>query len=93
VPITLKWPPYGAINATGRGIARQLGLSPVLWSIDSLDWERPGVNALVRNVLKNARSGSSVLMHDGGSDRSETVQALPHIISGLRQHGFVFVTA
>ena len=60
--------------------------------VDSLDWERPGVTALVSNVLKNARSGSIVLMHDGGGDRSETVQALPHIISGLRQRGFVFVT-
>ena len=52
--------------------------------VDSLDWERPGVTTLVSNVLKNAKSGSIVLMHDGGGDRSETVQALPHIISGLR---------
>ena len=72
------------INATVRETAEQLGLCPVLWSVDSLDWERPGVTTLVSNVLKNAKSGSIVLMHDGGGDRSETVQALPHIISGLR---------
>jgi len=89
---TLFRPPYGAINATVRETAEQLGLRPVLWSVDSLDWERPGVTTLVSNVLKNAKSGSIVLMHDGGGDRSETVQALPHISSGLRQHGFVFVT-
>src|SRR5712672_3200697 len=63
---TLFRPPYGAINATVRETAEQLGLRPVLWSVDSLDWERPGVTTLVSNVLKNARSGSSVLMHDGG---------------------------
>ena len=85
-------PPYGAINATVREIARQLGLRPVLWSVDSLDWERPGVATIVSNVLNNARSGSIVLMHDGGGDRSETVQALPNIINGLRQRGFIFVT-
>jgi peptidoglycan/xylan/chitin deacetylase (PgdA/CDA1 family) len=90
---TVFRPPYGATNATVTGIARPLGLSPVLWSVDSLDWQRPGVAAIVNNVLKNARNGSVVLMHDGGGDRSETVQALPQIINGLRQRGFVFVTA
>ncbi len=79
-------------NTLVREIAKQLGLRPMLWSVDSLDWERPGVAAIVRNVLKSARNGGIVLMHDGGGDRSETVQALPYIISGLRQRDFIFVT-
>jgi peptidoglycan/xylan/chitin deacetylase (PgdA/CDA1 family) len=90
---TLFRPPYGAINAMVRETAGQVGLRTVLWSVDSLDWERPGVTTIINNVLKNARSGSIVLMHDGGGNRSETVQALPYIINGLRQHGFVFVIA
>jgi peptidoglycan/xylan/chitin deacetylase (PgdA/CDA1 family) len=90
---TLFRPPYGAINAMVTGTAAQLGLSPVLWNIDTLDWTRPGVNAIVRSVLDHAINGSIVLMHDGGGDRSETIQALPQIISGLRQRGFAFVTA
>jgi len=89
---TLFRPPYGATNATISATAEQLGLRPVLWNVDSLDWERPGTNAIVRNVLSTASNGSIVLMHDGGGDRSETVQALPQIITELQQRGFVFVT-
>lgn len=90
---TLFRPPYGAINTMVRETVRKLGLHTVLWSVDSLDWKRPGVAAIVSNVLKHARNGSIVLMHDGGGDRSETVQALPIIINELRRRGFVFVTA
>jgi peptidoglycan-N-acetylglucosamine deacetylase len=90
---TLFRPPYGAMNAAVRATAEQIGLHPVLWNVDSLDWQRPGVTAIVSNVLKDARRGSIVLMHDGGGDRSETVQALPQIINSLRQRGFAFVTA
>jgi len=89
---TLFRPPYGAMNATVRGTAEQLGLRPVLWNVDTGDWQRPGVNAIIRSVLDHASNGSIVLMHDGGGDRSQTVQALPQIISELRQRGFVFVT-
>jgi peptidoglycan-N-acetylglucosamine deacetylase len=90
---TLFRPPYGALNAMVTRTAAQLGLSPVLWNIDTLDWTRPGVNAIVSSVLDHAVNGSIVLMHDGGGDRSETIQALPQIISGLRARGFAFVTA
>ncbi len=84
-------PPYGATNGEVRSIASQLGLTQVLWTIDTRDWQRPGVNAIVRTVLSNARNGSIVQMHDGGGNRSQTVQALPQIILGLRQRGFSFV--
>jgi peptidoglycan/xylan/chitin deacetylase (PgdA/CDA1 family) len=90
---TLFRPPYGATNAMVTGTAAQLGLSSILWNIDTLDWTRPGVNAIVSSVLDHAVNGSMVLMHDGGGDRSETIQALPQIISGLRERGFAFVTA
>lgn len=31
-------------------------------------------------------------MHDGGGNRSKTVQALPEIISNFRKQGYRFVT-
>jgi peptidoglycan-N-acetylglucosamine deacetylase len=31
-----------------------------------------------------------IIMHDGGGDRSQTVAALPAIISGLRSRGYHF---
>jgi len=87
---TLFRPPYGATNGTVSRIAGQLGLVQIGWTIDTNDWQYRGVPALVRMVLNQARAGSIILLHDGGGDRSQTVQALPQIIQGLQQRGFAF---
>jgi peptidoglycan/xylan/chitin deacetylase (PgdA/CDA1 family) len=63
-----------------------------LWTVDTRDWQRPGVAAIVNTVLTQAHDGSVILLHDGGGDRSQTVQALSQIISGLEQRGFAFTT-
>ena len=57
----------------------------VLWSTDTADYARPGVDAIVRKALRGARPGAIILMHDGGGDRSQTVRALPRILRGLRK--------
>ncbi len=85
-------PPYGATNATVRSIAAQLGLVQTLWTLDTRDWQRPGVATIVNTVLSYAHNGSIILLHDGGGDRSQTVEALSWIISGLEQRGFTFTT-
>lgn len=85
-------PPYGAINEDVHDQASTLGLQPILWNIDTLDWEMPGSAAIVQAVLDNASNGAVILMHDGGGDRSQTVAALPEIISGLKARGFQLVT-
>lgn len=89
---TLFRPPYGATNATVRSIAAQLGLVQAEWTIDTRDWQRPGVTTIVSTVFNEVRPGSIILLHDGGGDRSQTVQALPRIIRGLQQRGFTFTT-
>lgn len=66
----------------------------VTWSIDSGDWHKHGLSAegLVKCVVEKAKPGAIILMHDGGGDRSKTVQALPQIIDQLTQRGYQFVT-
>jgi peptidoglycan/xylan/chitin deacetylase (PgdA/CDA1 family) len=64
----------------------------VLWSVDTGDYARPGVSRIVHSALSGATSGSIILMHDGGGDRSETAAALPQIIRGLRRRHFHLVT-
>ena len=59
--------------------------------IDSTDWQRPGVDAIVSNATIGD-SGGIILMHDGGGDRSQTVQALPRIIEYYRARGYRFTT-
>ncbi|MEU9048596.1 MULTISPECIES: polysaccharide deacetylase family protein [unclassified Kitasatospora] len=85
-------PPYGAVNAAVRSRAAALGKQVVLWSVDPTDWSRPGTEAIRSRVLNNVRPGSVILLHDGGGDRSQTVAALPAIISTLKARGYGFAT-
>jgi peptidoglycan/xylan/chitin deacetylase (PgdA/CDA1 family) len=83
-------PPYGATNSTVRHIMSQQGLHQVLWTIDTRDWSRPGTKHIVEAATASTvRSGTIVLMHDGGGNRSQTVAALPQVIAALQQRGFV----
>jgi peptidoglycan/xylan/chitin deacetylase (PgdA/CDA1 family) len=89
---TLFRAPYGAMNNIVLTQAARLGFITVAWSVDTQDWQRRGVESIVRVALINATNGSIILMHDGGGDRSQTVQALPQIITALRARGYVLVT-
>lgn len=82
-------PPYGATDEAVRHAIGKAGMRQVLWSIDTLDWTRPGVATLAKTGrLKALQNGSIVLMHDGGGDRSQTVAALPTVIADLHARGY-----
>jgi peptidoglycan/xylan/chitin deacetylase (PgdA/CDA1 family) len=86
-------PPYGAYNYQVLLQASNLGLQPILWSVDPQDWNGPpNSNTIVQRILNEAQNGSIILMHDGGGDRSQTVAALPTIITQLRGRGYQLVT-
>ncbi len=85
-------PPYGSFNATTLASARSLGMLMVLWSADTKDYSRPGVERIVYVAVSGAQPGAIILMHDGGGDRSQTVAALPRIITRLRERHFQLVT-
>jgi len=88
--VTCLRPPGGHLNPQVDAMLGTRGLTPVVWDDDPRDWTRPGTAAIVRGVLAEARPGAIVEMHDGGGNRSETVQALPAIITGLRAQGYSF---
>ena len=75
-------------------IASGLGYLAVGMQIDPDDWQRPGVDEIVRRTVEAAERGDGnvILLHDAGGDRSQTVQALPRLIEALRSQGFQFVT-
>jgi peptidoglycan/xylan/chitin deacetylase (PgdA/CDA1 family) len=85
-------PPYGAFNQDTEKLMTRRGMAMILWSVDSQDYARPGVDRIVQNVMSAVTPGSIVLMHDGGGDRSETVAALPKIIKRLRRKGYGLVS-
>ncbi len=89
---TLFRPPYGSFNATTIRELRALHLLMVLWSVDTNDYSRPGVETIVQRALAGAHPGAIILLHDGGGDRSQTIAALPLIIRGLQARGLHIVT-
>lgn len=84
-------PPYGAINHRVRKVLRSEGVRHIiLWDIDTLDWTRPGSRRIAHTVIKWAKPGKIVLMHDGGANRAQTVAALDVVLRELSDRGYVF---
>ena len=84
-------PPMWAWNRTTARVVAEEGMIGVLFSVDTRDWSRPGVTAIVRQAL-TARDGQIIALHDAGGDREQTVRALPLIVKGLRARGLEPVT-
>lgn len=71
-------------------VAATHGMICVDWQVDPRDWSRPGTAHIVRTLLA-AKAGDILLCHDGGGDRTETIEALRTVIPALKQRGLVFV--
>ncbi len=84
-------PPGGNLDGDLVPYAQRQKYSINLWSVESEDYY-VGAPLIVDNVLRGVKPGSIVLLHDGGGDRTPTVQALPQIIDALRRQGYRFVT-
>lgn len=61
------------------------------WDVDTEDWRRPGSDAIAKALL-SAEPGQVILMHDGGGDRSQTVEALREALPTMVDRGYKFVT-
>ncbi|MDX6258777.1 MAG: peptidoglycan-N-acetylglucosamine deacetylase [Kribbellaceae bacterium] len=83
-------PPSGASNPQVRADIKAAGMVQVLWDVDPRDWARPGVHAIVNNIMTHARKRNIILMHDGGGDRGQTVAALDKALHLLRTQGYSF---
>jgi len=88
---TLVRPPYGARTPEALTWFAELGLTTVLWDIDTNDWSVPGTAAIL-DAAATATAGSVLLMHDAGGDRTQTVAALPRILENLLARGYRPVT-
>ncbi len=87
--------PHGFRNPWVTPIARSLGQRTVGWSLGVWDSDRPGAAVIAQRVIDGVRPGSIVLLHDADGydpdgDRTQTAEALPAIIRGLRERGYSF---
>ena len=83
-------PPYGGLLQSQRELVHQeFGYPTILWSVDPLDWKRPGPSVVTSRILSGTTKGGIVLAHDL---HSQTVDAMPATLDGLLRKGFKFVT-
>lgn len=61
------------------------------WNIDTTDWKRPGADTIAQRI-ESVEPGGIVLMHDGGGDRTQTVEGLRQALPKLKEQGYTFVT-
>ncbi|MEU9224925.1 glycosyltransferase [Streptomyces massasporeus] len=79
-----SWPVYKKLG--------QDGYTSVFVDTDSDDWKRPGVSKIVQWATPKEDKGASVLFHDAGGERSQTIEALPRYIEKIRAKGYTFTT-
>jgi Polysaccharide deacetylase len=73
-------PPYGATDDRVRAVTASVGLSTVLWDMDTFDWKRLGVADILAHFPHHP-ANKDILMHDGGGERSQTVAAVASILA------------
>jgi peptidoglycan-N-acetylglucosamine deacetylase len=64
----------------------------ILFDVASWDWESPGVNKIVDNVVHDVKPGSIILLHDGYGDKKDVATASDIIITKLKAQGYRFLT-
>ncbi|MFI6893141.1 polysaccharide deacetylase family protein [Streptomyces sp. NPDC050256] len=82
--------PGGAFTPYSRHLAASRGMRPLGWNVDTKDFERPGVDTMVATVKREISDGPTVLFHDAGGDRSQTLAALGQVLPWLREQGYAF---
>ncbi len=80
--------PYGEYDDHVILAVRSLGIEPIQWSVDSLDWKGISAAEIQSRVLDRVQSGSIVLFHNAAE---HTPEALPGILDALRRDGYTVV--
>ena len=67
---------------------RSIGMEPIQWDVDSLDWKELPAQEIAQRVTGKVQPGSIVLFHNAAK---HTPEALPSILTALIQEGYTFV--
>jgi polysaccharide deacetylase family sporulation protein PdaB len=84
-------PPDSDYNDTVIKGALDMGYTTVTWSLDSLDWKKPGNDFIEKRVTRRAQKGDIILFH-ASDNAPDTPLAIPQIVKSLTQKGYTSVT-
>lgn len=83
-------PPYGAIDDHARQSAEEHGLDVIMWTASANDWLDLTPDMIAARIVTGAVDGGIILMHDGGGDRTRTVQGLDLALQQMSGRGMRF---
>ena len=81
--------PFGEYDDQLISCVEDLGMLPIQWDVDSLDWKGISGNEIVKRVVSKVKSGSIIICHNNSD---HILDALPTILDELTQKGYKFVT-
>ncbi|MFC3882525.1 polysaccharide deacetylase family protein [Bacillus songklensis] len=83
---TCKWfaPPSGSYRQEVVDIASQMKMGTIMWSVDTIDWQKPQPHILIERVITKIHPGALVLMHPTES----TAKALDQLVNEIKQKGY-----
>ncbi|WP_175638888.1 polysaccharide deacetylase family protein [Metabacillus schmidteae] len=86
--VTPTWfaPPSGSFKSEVVKIADEMKMKTVMWSVDTIDWQRPEPHVLVSRVMGKVHNGALILMHP----TSSTSKSLETLILSIKQKGYSF---
>ncbi len=85
---TLFRPPYGEYDDHVITAVRGMGIEPIQWDVDSLDWKDLAAADITKRVTGKVQPGSICLFHNAAK---HTPEALPAILENLIGQGYTLV--
>lgn len=82
-------PPYGAINPRVIASIPESHRPVVLWTVDPLDWRKPGAGVVAKRLVSGSTPGAILLCHD---IHQETIDAIGIALPELTKKGYTFST-
>ncbi len=79
-------PPYGVVDDRIARIAYRNGYKTVMWTVDTIDWQRPAPEIIISRILKGLTPGAIILAHP----TEPTLKALPEIIEQIKNRQYQF---
>lgn len=83
-------PPYYRADDETYERADQLGLRVIMGNVRPRDWARPGALTIADRIVGGAAPNAVVVLHDGGGDRSQTVEGLELALAHLQTRNYSF---
>ena len=80
--------PYGEYDDHVIQAIREMGMEPIQWDVDSLDWKGISADEITQRVIRKVKPGSIVLFHNAAK---HTPEALPAILEALISNGYTVV--